>query len=81
MKLTKSIETVGLNPYPVDQAGKLDKVYAITRGSKELEYFPRSSEAYNAVLGLQLVTGVDKPMTSLIDVVTDLSVPTLYHYI
>jgi len=93
MSLTDTVDTVGLDPYPVDQAGKLDKVYAITRGSNsidvvdastlepmgliELEHFPRSSEAYNAVLGLQLVTGVDKPMASLIDVVTDKVVATV----
>ncbi len=87
MALTESIETRGYDPYPVDQAGTLDKVYAITRSSNsidvinastlkkmgliELEHFPRSSEAYNAVLGLQLVTGADKPMASLIDVETD----------
>ncbi|MEA2048126.1 MAG: hypothetical protein U9O64_06715 [Campylobacterota bacterium] len=87
MTLTDTVGTVGIDPYPVDQAGTLDKVYAITRGSNsidvinastlapmgiiELEHFPRSSEAYNAVLGLQLVTGVDKPMASLIDVQTD----------
>jgi DNA-binding beta-propeller fold protein YncE len=87
MKLTKSIDTEGEDPYPVDQAGTLDKVYAITRGSNsidiinastlkpmgliELEHFPRSSEAYNSDLGLQLVTCVDKPMASLIDVETD----------
>lgn len=87
MSLTETIDTVGVDPYPVDQAGKLDKVYAITRGSDsidvidastmqplgliELQHHPRSSEAYNASLGLQLVTGADKPMASLIDVNTD----------
>ena len=93
MTLTDTIDTVGLDPYPVDQAGKLDKVYAITRGSNSidvidastlepmgliaLQHLPRSSEAYNATLGLQLVTGVDKPMASLIDVVTDTVVTTV----
>jgi DNA-binding beta-propeller fold protein YncE len=93
MTLTDEVETVGIDPYPVDQAGALDKVYAITRGSNsidvidastlepmgliELEHFPRSSEAYNPVLGLQLVTGVDKPMASLIDVETDKVVATV----
>ena len=93
MSLTKEVETVGIDPYPVDQAGTLDKVYAITRSSNsidvidastlelmgliKLEHFPRSSEAYNAVLGLQLVTGVDKPMASLIDVETDKVVATV----
>ncbi len=87
MSLTQTIDTVGVDPYPVDQAGKLDKVYAITRSSNsidvidastlqplgliELQHYPRSSEAYNETLGLQLVTGADKPMASLIDVDTD----------
>ena len=87
MTFTDEIYTQGLDPYPVDQAGELDKVYAITRGSNsidvidattlepmgliELPHYPRSSEAYNAALGLQLVTGVDKPMASLIDVQSD----------
>jgi DNA-binding beta-propeller fold protein YncE len=87
MSLTQTIDTVGVDPYPVDQAGTLDKVYAITRSSNsidvidastlqplgliELQHYPRSSEAYNATLGLQLVTGADKPMASLIDVDTD----------
>ncbi len=82
-----SISTYGADPYPVDQAGTLEKVYAITRGSDsidvidadsfehlgiiELEHYPRSSEAYNPVLGLQLVTGADKPMATLIEVETD----------
>jgi len=93
MSLTGEVETVGIDPYPVDQAGILDKVYAITRGSNsidvidastlepmgliKLEHFPRSSEAYNATLGLQLATGVDKPMASLIDVETDKVVATV----
>lgn len=87
MSLTETIDTVGVDPYPVDQAGDLDKVYAITRSSNsidvidastlqplgliELQHYPRSSEAYNTTLGLQLVTGADKPMASLIDVKTD----------
>ena len=87
MALTAEINTIGIDPYPVDQAGTLDKVYAITRGSNsidvidantlepkgliELEHYPRSSEAYNPILRLQLVTGVDKPMASLIDIETD----------
>ena len=81
------VYTQGIDPYPVDQAGDLDKVYAITRGSNsvdvidastleplgliDLKHYPRSSEAYNESLGLQLVTGVDKPMASLIDINSD----------
>ncbi|PHR56381.1 MAG: hypothetical protein COA44_08475 [Arcobacter sp.] len=87
------IFTQGIDPYPVDQAGKFDKVYAITRGSNsidvidsntlepmgliELEHYPRSSEAFNETLGLQLVTGVDKPMATLIDVATDKAVASV----
>ena len=87
MSLIQTIDTVGVDPYPVDQAGRLNKVYAITRGSNsidvinastlqpmgliELQHHPRSSEACNETLRLQLVTGADKPMASLIDVRTD----------
>ena len=87
MVLQSANQTVGLDPYPIDQAGDLGKVYAVTRGSNsmdvidaetnenigmvELQHHPRSAEAYNAKLGLQLVTGADKPMASLIDVKTD----------
>ena len=93
MTLTEEVYTTGVDPYPVDQAGTLDKVYAITRSSNsidvidastleplgliELEHYPRSSEAYNDALGLQLVTGVDKPMASLIDVEKDVVVATV----
>ncbi len=87
MSFIDDVYTQGLDPYPVDQAGDLDKVYAITRGSDsidvidattlesmgliDLPHHPRSSEAYNKALGLQLVTGADKPMASLIDVSSD----------
>ena len=93
MSFKAEVYTQGIDPYPVDQAGKLDKVYAITRGSNsidvidsntlepmgliELEHYPRSSEAYNESLGLQLVTGVDKPMATLIDVNTDKAVASV----
>jgi len=87
MKLAGAVDTQGLTPYPVDQAGTLDKVYAITRGSKSvdviaadslkplgiirLQHKPRSGESYNARLGLALIAGANKPMTSIIDVVND----------
>ena len=93
MTFKAEVFTQGIDPYPVDQAGKLDKIYAITRGSNsidvidsntlepmgliELEHYPRSSEAYNEHLGLQLVTGVDKPMATLIDVNTDKAVASV----
>lgn len=93
MSLESTIPTNGFDPYPVDQAGNLGKVYAVTRGSDsmdvidavtnenigmvEMQHHPRSAEAFNADLGLQLVTGADKPMASLIDVNTDTVVATV----
>lgn len=93
MTLDEEIYTTGVDPYPVDQAGNLGKVYAVTRGSDsmdiidantyehlglvEMDHHPRSAEAFNAYLGLQLVTGADKPMASLVDVETDMVVATV----
>jgi len=93
MVLESANPTVGIDPYPVDQAGNLPKVYAVTRGSNsmdvidvttnenigmvEMQHYPRSAEAYNSYLGLQLVTGANKPMASLIDVETDTVVATV----
>ena len=91
VKRMKFIEKVALKPgsipYPVDRAGYLDKVYAITRGSLsvdvidadtleklgriKLQHKPRSGEAFNSRLGLALIAGADKPITSIIDVVND----------
>ena len=87
MRLIGKVATEGLTPYPVDRAGYLDKVYAITRGSSsmdiidadtlenlgllKLNHKPRSGESYNSKLGLALIAGADKPLTSVIDVVND----------
>ena len=87
MQLIKKVATEGLTPYPVDRAGYLDKVYAITRGSSSMDVIdasslenlgllhlnhkPRSGESYNSRLGLALIAGADKPLTSVIDVVND----------
>ncbi len=86
MELVTDIPTTGVTPYTVGRAGNLDKLYAITRGSQSidvidiktleiiktipLKHSPRSC-AFNEYLGLQLVSGKDKPMSSLIDVATD----------
>ncbi len=72
--------------------GTEDKLYAITRNSPwveildintqevtgriDLPHTPRSC-AYNSHLGLQLITGIDKPMASLIDPTTDKVVATV----
>ncbi|MDQ7074240.1 MAG: hypothetical protein Q9O24_03620 [Gammaproteobacteria bacterium] len=71
--------------------GNLNKLYGVTRnspwmeiidlstrqitGTVPLQHTPRSC-AYNEVLGLQLVSGIDKPMSSLIDPKTDQVVAT-----
>lgn len=84
------VKTEGKTPYPVDRAGYLDKVYAITRDSPtvdvidaetlqnlgviDLGHKPRSGEAFNSRLGLALIAGADKPITSVIDVVNDTQV-------
>ncbi len=85
MTFINSIPTAS-TPYPVDAAG-LNKAYAITRGTNSvdiietdtlenigsiaLEHKPRSGEAHNGKLGLILIAGADKPMTSIIDIETD----------
>ena len=74
-------------PYPVDKAGPLNKIYAITHGDNSidiinpdtlenlgsipLQHKPRSGAGYNADLTVQLIAGADKPMSSLIDPFTD----------
>lgn len=79
-------------PYPVDRAGTLDKVYAITRGAPSvdivdpndlsnlgtipLDHNPRSGEAFNERFDLVLIAGANKPMSSLIDPNTDEVVAT-----
>ena len=86
MSLRKEIPTVGTNPYTIGRAGNEDKLYAITRNSEALDvidmqsmeiiktmpmqHSPRSC-AYNEYLDLQLISGTNKPMASLIDVKID----------
>ena len=78
---------INAGAYSVNQAGETTKLYVDTRNTNSMEildsvtneaigtipmvHYPRSSEAYNPRLGLQLVTGKNKPMASLIDVETD----------
>jgi DNA-binding beta-propeller fold protein YncE len=87
MTMIDDIVTNGEGHYSVNQAGHLPKVYVDTRksdfleiidtvsntfvGRINLQHHPRSSEAYNDTLGLQLVPGSDKPMLSVIDVRND----------
>ncbi len=86
MKVVDEYYTEGNVAYAAERAGITDKVYAMTRGSNsievlnvetldliqkiKLEHYPRSS-SFNEILGLQIVSGKDKPMVSVIDVETD----------
>ena len=86
MSLRKEIPTVGTNPYTIGRAGDENKLYAITRGSEALDvidmmsmeiiktmpmmHSPRSC-AFNEYIDLQLISGTNKPMASLIDVKKD----------
>ena len=86
MALLNEIPTIGETPYTIGRAGNEDKLYAITRGSESfdvidmnsmeiiktvpMQHSPRSC-AFNEYNGLQLISGKNKPMTSLIDVKTD----------
>lgn len=86
-----SLEGPTSGAHSANQAGSTSKLYVDTRatnsleildsvtnqsiGTIPLEHHPRS-QAFNETLGLQLVTGSDKPMASLIDVKTDTVVAT-----
>jgi len=86
MSVRNEIPTVGETPYTIGRAGNEDKLYAITRGSESFDvidmnsmeiiktvpmlHSPRSC-AFNEYNGLQLISGKNKPMTSLIDVKND----------
>ncbi len=86
MTLRNEIPTIGETPYTIGRAGNEDKLYAITRGSESfdvidmnsmeiiktvaMQHSPRSC-AFNEYNGLQLISGKNKPMTSLIDVKND----------
>lgn len=82
MELVKTVEDTGDGPYGIDQQGAF-KAYALTRktesltvvdnynieniGRIPLQHKPRSTN-FNANTGLSLVSGGDKPMTSIIRV-------------
>ncbi len=86
MLLVNEYYTEGKVAYTSERAGLTDRLYVMTRGSDAIEvlksedlefikkiplqHHPRSS-AYNEVLNLQLVSGKNKPMMSVIDVATD----------
>lgn len=96
MAFKSELYTQGQDPYPVDAVGKLKKLYAITRDSQSVDIIdtqtnqitgviplphkPRSAEAFNESLGLQLINGADHPMVSIIDVNSDTLIKTVGDY-
>ncbi|WP_237731589.1 YncE family protein [Bathymodiolus thermophilus thioautotrophic gill symbiont] len=91
MTLLTDVPT-NMNPYPVDKAGNTKNLYVSTRNadsidiinsetmlrtnSINLSHKPRSAEAYNESLGVVIVAGADKPMSSIIDPNTNKVVAT-----
>lgn len=79
--------------YTADKIGSMEKVYAVNRGSDAIDvidcntleltttialaHHPRSAESVNKKLGLVAVTGMDKPMVSIIDMKTDEVIATV----
>lgn len=92
-KIVASIPTGHEITYTADRIGSTGKVYAVNRGSDAIDvldcesvdltktihlaHYPRSSEAVNKDLGLVAVTGMNKPMVSIIDMNTDEVVATV----
>ena len=79
--------------YTADKVFNQPKVYVVNRGSNaidvistetfeltktiELKHFPRSAESMNIELNLSEATGMDKPMATIIDIVTDEIIATV----
>ena len=88
-----SIWVPGLSPHSADRAGNTNKMYVRTAGVRSfdvidaltktyvktvaLPHKPRAAGAYNQYLNLQLISGKDHPMVSIIDVATDTVVGTV----
>jgi len=79
--------STGSTPYSIDRAGYTDKMYARTTDKQafdvvdarykeyiktvSLPHKPRACGSYNKYRNLQLISGKDHPMVSVIDVATD----------
>ena len=88
-----NIPVVGLSPHSADRAGFTDRMYIRTTGNKSfdvinartqsyektvpLPHKPRAAGAYNKYRNLQLISGKDQPMVSIIDVATDTVIGTV----
>jgi len=93
MTMIGEIPVVGLSPHSADRAGFTDRMYIRTTGNKSfdvvnartlsylktvpLPHKPRAAGAYNKYRNLQLISGKDQPMVSIIDVATDTVVGTV----
>ena len=87
MTMVGEIPVVGRKPHSVDRAGTTNRMYVRTTGGHsfdvvdastrsyiktvQLQHTPRAIGSYNKFRNLQLVTGKDFPMVSVIDVATD----------
>ena len=93
MTMVSDIPVAGLSPHSADRAGYTDRMYIRTSGSQSfdvinartksyvktvaLPHKPRAAGAYNKYRNLQLISGKDHPMVSIIDVATDTVVGTV----
>jgi DNA-binding beta-propeller fold protein YncE len=87
MTMVGEIPVVGRKPHSVDRAGTTNKMYVRTTGGHSfdvldasnrtyiktvpLQHTPRAIGSYNKFRNLQLITGKDFPMVSVVDVATD----------
>ena len=97
MTMVGSIWVPGFSPHSADRAGNTNKMYVRTTGVKSfdvinaatqtyvktvpLPHKPRAAGAYNQYRNLQLISGKDQPMVSIIDVATDTVVGTVGPYV
>lgn len=91
--LEASVPTGHQVTYTADKIADLGKLYVVNRGTNAidvmdaatmeithtivLDHYPRSAESVNKTLGLVAVTGMNKPMVSIIDMYTDQVVATI----
>ncbi len=91
--LAENLYTDHLKTHTADKVAGEPKVYVVNRGSDAIDvvdtrtfdltktialaHHPRSAEAMNKAYGLCAVSGMDKPMVSIIDTMTDEVVATV----
>lgn len=91
--LEATVPTGHQETYTADKVADLGKLFVVNRGTNAidvinaksmeitntivLDHYPRSAEAINTTLGLAAVTGMNKPMVSIIDIYTEQVVATV----